>query len=307
MLVNLDKVQNAQRVYRTGLFKAFSEAPVIVEPIALVQQIETGEVEVIASLVNTAMREMLGERVVKSFTHEKFIIALKEYENTIGVPVKDFEDDKWNLYMPKINGMGLAAAVLKSRLVAGILEGTLGAKGYDGLALGADAHPTIKVGDSSTTYDNLVTTVLSRAAYETAKTNYFATLVDDSGDPAGISPTHIVVKLDSAADIKATELFEASHIFEDSVMKPNPYQNKLKIIRNPYIVSGTFWAMLCLDRPDSKPVLLYPRYAQPEFTALTDPESDHVFKRREYLFGTYYRVAAAVGNWMLAYISTGTG
>jgi len=303
-LLNLDQVSDAQKIYRAELFKSFTETPAFVEPVARVQVVNTGSVKVIGTLCNTQMREWLGERVIKDISHKAFEVTVKDYENTVGVPVNDFEDDNWNLYTPHFASMGQEAAHLRSRLVAGILEGTDAATGYDSKKLADDAHPSPDP-ESSSTFDNSVTTALSITAYEAARV-YFASLVDDSGNPAGFVPTHIVVKEGGSADIAATELFESTHIYEDSIMKPNPYKGKVQVIRNPYLSSSTYWALLCLNRVE-KPVLLYPRYPQPKFTAINTDNTEEVFLRNKFLFGTKYRIVAAVGLWMTAYISTGAG
>ena len=46
------------------------------------------------------------------------------------------------------------------------------------------------------------------------------------------------------------------------------------------------------------PVIATPRTA-PEFTALTKPDDENVFKRDEFLYGVRARGAAGLGPWFL--------
>jgi len=303
-ILGLENVANAQKLFRATLFKSFDQAAQFIEPVAFQQTVPTGTIEVIGALANTQMREWLGERVVKDVSAEAFTVQMKEYENTVGIPRKAFEDDQWNLYVPKINGMGQAAGELKSRLLAAVLEGSSTATGYDGKKLAADDHPVLNP-ESTSTVDNSVVTALGRTAYDAAKL-YFASLRNDSDAPMGVVPTHIVVKDGGSADTAATELFETTHIYEDSIMKPNPYNGKLTVIRNPYISSSTFWAVLVLNRVE-KPVMIYNRYDMPKFTMIANEDSESVFLRNRIVAGTYFRTVATIGPWYLAYISTGAG
>jgi len=303
-ILNLPSVADAERLYQASLFKSFDQAVIFVEPLALIQPVATGEVEVIGALANTQMEEWLGERVIKDISLEAYTIAVKTYSNAVGIPVNAFEDDKWGLYTSKINAMGQSAGQLESRLIAAIYEGTASATGYDSKALLANDHPVLDPEDKTTTVDNYVTATLSRTSYEAARL-HFASQVDDSGEPLGIVPSHILVKEGGAADIAATELFEAQQIY-DTVLKPNPYVGKVQVIRNPYISSSTFWCLLVLNRIE-KPVILFRRYDRPQFTLISAPESSERFLRDRILAGTKYRCFAAVGPYYTAYGSTGAG
>lgn len=67
----------------------------------------------------------------------------------------------------------------------------------------------------------------------------------------------------------------------------------------------TKWFLLDLSRP-LKPFILQ-IVKEPEFVALDSPDDEHVFKRREFLYGVDCIDNAGYGLWQLAWGSTGSG
>lgn len=294
-IMDLSKAANAQKAYHATLLKSFGDVKSFVEPIAAVNATGSTSIEVIGSLANMQMRIWLGERVVKNFKLERQVLLEVLYENSIGAKVDDIDTDKFGLYLPKIMQMGAAAGKLESRLVAQILQGSGSALGYDGLALIASGHTM-----AGTSFDNSATAALDATAFAASEA-YYASLVDDSGDPAAIMGTHLVYRPGGAASVAAATLITANLIGGGNT---NTNFKKVELIENPYITSGTFWALLSLSDVE-KPVQVWRRFAQPEFTAVTDPQSDAVFKRNQYEFGTKYPSIVGVGSWLHAYASTG--
>ena len=67
---------------------------------------------------------------------------------------------------------------------------------------------------------------------------------------------------------------------------------------------GNMWCLMDTKRP-IKP-LIYQNREPYNFQTFTQPGSEHVFKRNEYLYGVDARMAGAYGLWQLAYASLNT-
>jgi hypothetical protein len=84
----------------------------------------------------------------------------------------------------------------------------------------------------------------------------------------------------------------------------NGFNGMFNLVHLPGLTAG-YWALFCLQDV-IKPFLFQDRTA-PEFTALTDPNSEFVFKTDKFAFGARRRCNVGFGLWQLAYGSTGTG
>lgn len=94
----------------------------------------------------SGMREWVGPRVVKNLSSSNFSIKNRKFEDTIGVPREDIEDDKYGLLGPYVAEMGRRAAEQPDILCAELLTSGFTAKCYDGQPYFDADHP---VGDGA--------------------------------------------------------------------------------------------------------------------------------------------------------------
>lgn len=300
MIVDSAKVAAALRTFKLALLKGFNTTEPIVDPIAIVDPVPSTEVENIGATANLQMREWLGAREIRNVREFSHMVALKPYENTLGIEKIKFNTDKYKRYTRLIQEMGQQAKYLHPRLLAEILEGTSPALGYDGLALGAATH---KIGTVS--YNNTSTDVLSIDALKSAR-NWFGTLKNPSKEPMAITPTHLITSHTGTAYDIADELMTSESVVIDTVLTKNPMKGKYKHIAHPWISNQDWWALAALSGPD-RPVLLYPYNKGVQFTHITSDQNKHVFDTGEYLFGGEYWTVGAVGAWYTIRTSDGSG
>jgi len=299
VLINKDSLGELDYQFRTGYNEAFATAASMADRLATVIPITGPSIRLTGLKAFAKMRKWVGPRHYKNLEALGLTVEPELYEDTVGVPRVDIEDDTYGQIMPAIRGLGTGAAALDNDLVAGILQGSSAQLGYDGLALAADTHAM-----AGTTYDNSVTTALSIAAIKTA-IDYFAALKDEAGQQLSIKPTALITSSGGSAYWAARKYLQREMIVESGVYVDAETYQALEHIPFPAITSATFWAVVCLTEA-YKPVVLV-RRTQPELTAKTNPDSDQAFNLDLYSWGTRYRVTAAPGPWQFAYCSTGAG
>ena len=115
------------------------------------------------------MRELIGEVHIRNIVDHNFSIANKEFESTIGVKRAEIERDRFGIYNPLFQAMGIAARqhpdeLLADKMIAGFTE-----LSYTGTAFfGANHAPK---GAKKTKFSNKGTKKLSAANFRTAKQN----------------------------------------------------------------------------------------------------------------------------------------
>lgn len=92
------------------------------------------------------LREWIGDRQVLQLAQHGYEIANRDFERTIGVRVKDLEDDQYGTYKPLMEMMGHAAAAFPDELVFELLLKAFTEKCFDGQPFFSAAHP---VGDAA--------------------------------------------------------------------------------------------------------------------------------------------------------------
>lgn len=91
-----------------------------------------------------AIREWVGDRVLKELAASTYSVTNKPYESTIRVKRDNIEDDQLGIYGPMFEELGRATGMHPDELVFALLAGGYTAKCYDGQPFFDDEHP---VGD----------------------------------------------------------------------------------------------------------------------------------------------------------------
>ncbi|MDD7908555.1 Mu-like prophage major head subunit gpT family protein [Pseudovibrio exalbescens] len=172
-----------------------------------------------------AMREWVGDRLIKELSGDSYKIKNKAYESTVAVKKPDIEDDKVGMYAARFKAQGKAAGQWQNNLVWAALKLGLSEKCYDGQ-------------------------------------NFF-----DTDHPVG--------------------------------SKEN---GNLRTLSNLQDGSKAPWFLL--DVSQAIMPIIFQLRKKPEMVAQTDPNnSDHVFKRNEFLYGVDARGNVGFSFWQLAYCS----
>jgi len=243
----------------------------------------------------SGMREWIGPRLVKNIASKKLQIVNRTFEDTIGVPVNDIEDDKFGVYTPILGQMGLSAANLWPDLFMAALVGN--GNWLDGAAF---FGTTRKYGDN--TISNYTASALSATTFEAA---YQAmTSFKGHGDyPLRVRPTHLIVgpKLRSTAFHILKDEFVNDGVAATSVQLRNPNQGLVELVELPELV-GTdddYWFLIAANGI-VKPVIISQR-EQPKLVRKDRAEDDNVFLEDKILYGTKARGEAALALPHLAY------
>lgn len=134
--------------------QAFEGAPTFYKKIAMVVPSQ-GRDETYGWLEQqSGMREWIGPRVVKNLSSSSFTIKNRKFEDTIGVPREDVEDDRFGLLGPFVSEMGRAAAEHPDKLSAELLASGLTAACYDGQPFFGADHP-VGEGSAAVSVSNL--------------------------------------------------------------------------------------------------------------------------------------------------------
>jgi phage major head subunit gpT-like protein len=88
-----------------------------------------------------ALREWVGDRVLKDMAAQAYQIQNKLFEGTVAVKRTDIEDDNVGVYTPLFEEMGRAAATHPDQLVFGLLKDAHTVTCYDGQFFFDTDHP----------------------------------------------------------------------------------------------------------------------------------------------------------------------
>jgi phage major head subunit gpT-like protein len=249
------------------------------------------------------MREFLGERVYKAMRVLHYSLVNKTWEATIAIKKETFEDDKkLGTIMPRINELASTAMRHRHRLLMETLLAN--GVGYDGVAFFATTHVT---GDSGTQSNLLTGTGTTIAAitldFRTARQAMMA-FKTDTGEHFN-TMMDLVVLAPPALHGIFEELQNATQIANTT----NVLKGAFKLFVSPYLASlsgGDANDWYLINRAGAiKPFIFQDRMA-PNLIGMTNPESDHVFKFNEYLWGSEGRYNTGYGLWQLATKTTNT-
>ena len=249
------------------------------------------------------MREWITERQIKQLAAHVYRLRNRDFEATIGIDRNDFDDDRMGAHRTEAAGAGQSAGLWPDEMVYEAVDKSFAALCHDGRPFFADNHPL----DNGETFDNLMTEALAadslaaaRGSFGVAETRLME-MKDPEGRPLGLMPKKLLVP--PALKATARLLMESDRLGGDD---PNPYRGAAEVECSSRLTSRTAWFLTAEGGGGMKPFLWQLRKT-PEIDSIMSPNSDHVFKRREYLFGIHGRGEAGYTLPQLAIGSTGTG
>ena len=239
------------------------------------------------------MREWIGPRHIKNIASNKLSITPRTFEDTVGVPVNDIEDDQYGVYTPIIQEMGMSAGNIQGEVSFDTLCTN------DNWLDGAAFYGTTRTYGSNT-ISNYTTTALSATTYGAA---YVAMMsYKGHGDkPLKVRPTLLLVG--PALMETAKKIVENDKIVEDrptgestyvnSVAGPNPWYNSATLMVSPELVGtrANYWFLMATGRP-VKPVVMADRQ-RAQLVRKDRATDDNVFFEDRIVYGTKARTEAA--------------
>jgi phage major head subunit gpT-like protein len=296
MVVNIANLQGLFTTWKTVFNKFYAETTPQYTKVAMVVP-STGKVEVHAWLgAFPAMREWLGDRVVRNLKSYKWQIENKDWESTVKVPRNDIEDDTYGLFTNLMQSMGASAKEHPDDLVFDLFNDGFAASCYDGKTFFATNH---EFGSN-------------KGTGALTPTNYGAALAavrrmkDDQGKYLYNGSEKLSLWTgpelhDTAKKIVQNEFVSVANGSTEN----NIHKGTATAEFSPKITSTTAW-FIVIEKNGMKPFIFQER-KKPQFTALTNVDDENVFKRKEFLFGADSRDNAGFGLPQLCWGSTGAG
>ena len=292
MIVNQANLHGLTVSYSTAFNKSFETMQPNYQKVATVVPSTTGEQDYKWLGQIPSMKEWIGEREIQSLSAYDYTIKNKNFEQTVGVPRADIEDDKYGVYSVLFSQMGEAAAMHPDDLVFGSMMDGFEKKCYDGKPFFAADH---KSGDE--TYSNKGNERLSRDSYKKARSSIMS-IKGDKGESLKLVPDLLVVS--PALEEEAKLILEADQISGTT----NVLKGTAKLHVEPMLAANeNYWFLLCTNR-FLKP-FIYQIRKKPKFVSLIKDTDENVFMLGEFLYGVDGRSNAGYGFWQMAYGSTG--
>lgn len=224
------------------------------------------------------MREWLGDRHIKNVMNQKLRIVERAFEDTIAIPMRSIQTDRYGLYAHMIKAMGEGCESLWDRLAA---EAILSPAAWiDGLPFFSEER---KYGES--TICNIDSGALNAANFEKA----YATMQSyeaHNGEPISVTPDLLIVGPENRA--AAFEILELERVpnAEGTLSVANRNYKLARIQVNPRIRGKykNFW-FLAATGGSVKPVVIQ-QSMKGKLSALDQDNDENVFMRSDYIYGT---------------------
>ena len=261
------------------------------------------------------LREFNGPRELANLANFNYNIKNKKWENTIGIPREDIEDDKYGIIKLRVQQLAQEAARYPEELAITAIQTALGAPtaaasiGYDGQGFFDTDHPaTSNIGGA--VQSNLVTVEMTYANFWAAVYKMMI-FKDDVGRVLNMVPDTLLVEpylLDRALDFAhSAQNVDSATANVSSKMNQIKSLN-IKVECSPFLGSNTSaaasnWVLMC-TKGVVKPLIFQDRVPV-QFGSL-EKESDAGFMTGQYVYGTYSRWNIGWGPWFTCVGSTGT-
>jgi phage major head subunit gpT-like protein len=283
---------NYRAIFKQALDEAFAEKPIYQE-IATKFNSNTSEESYGWMGANPTMSEWTDKRQLKDLKAFSYTLTNKHYEGTIAVNRDTYEDDKYGMIAPRIQGLARRAVRHMNQAVIDQLEAGQTLLAYDGGAF----FKTNRTIGSSGTIDNLKTGAYSGSSAEilTALDLAYQTMAsykDDKGVPMGLVPDAIVcspkmfipIRTALLPAVAGTSLPEAG-IFQDA-----------RIFATPHVDGDADdFYVLCTKQVEVKPLIFQMR-KEVEFVSMDKPDDSNVFMQNEFYYGVDDRFATGYGD-----------
>ena len=257
------------------------------------------------------MKKLIDEIQIQNLAAHNYTITNDEFENTIAVRQADIERDTYGIYNPLFSAMGLAAKQHPDELVANLLINGFGSKCYTGKNFFDSNHEPQK---GKVKFSNVGTKKLSAANFTVARTNIKSRL-NAQGRPMNLGMKLLLIVSPQNEDV-AKAILQADYIARTAqnvagnenigvAGVTNTLKGSADLLVWPQLAAAPdAWFLLETGYPIKSLILQMEK--EPVLTSLTNPDSDHVFKKHEFLYQAYGRYNGGYGLPELAYGSDGS-
>ncbi len=279
MIVNADTLAAIRTDFEAIFLEAYAGLVTPMEPLATEFPNNSDFLDLSWLGAPPAMKEWLDEKSIEGLRRFRYAITNKDWEATLGVKRTAIERDQLGIYKPRIQELAQVGKLHIDALISALLTGGETGLAYDGGYFFAD---TRSVG-SSGNIDNLlagtgVTQALFAADFAAARAALLG-FKNDRGEPAN-PILDLVAVVPAGLQYVAEQTFNASIISNTS----NILVGAAKVVVDPRMAwtDANDWYLLNMFGP-IKPLALS-MVKRPAMTALDNPQSDHVFKKGEFLY-----------------------
>lgn len=242
------------------------------------------------------MRKLLGEIVIRNLSAHKYSIANDEWEDTIAVKQADIERDTYGIYNPLFSAMGFAAAQHPDELVAALLTGGFVNLGYDDKAFFATNH---KRTAKDVAWSNKGTKKISADNFQDARTSIKSRL-NAEGRPMNLG-LDLVLVVSPKNEVTGRKILVADLVAGGD---SNVNKGTARLEVWPQLAANEdAWFLLETGYPVK--ALIFQEEKPTSVISVTQPDSDHVLKKHEFLYQGYGRYGAGYALPELAWGSTG--
>jgi phage major head subunit gpT-like protein len=257
------------------------------------------------------MTKLVGEIVIRNLAAHRMSIINDEFADVIAVREKDIDRDTYGIYNPLFSALGLAARQHPDELVANLLINGFASLCYTGKNFFDTNHEPQKGG---TKFSNLGTKKLSAQNFSTARTA-IKSVKNAQGRPMNLGQKLVLVVAPKNEDL-GRSILQGDYI--QAAVKnvagteniggaaiTNVQKGTASLMVWPQLSTAEeAWFVLEVGRPIRPLIMQFEKEAK--LISLTNPESDHVFKKHEYLYQAYGRYNAGYGLPELAWGSDGS-
>jgi phage major head subunit gpT-like protein len=329
MQINDGNLRDLYRGYRTLFDEALQGATPVSDPLVMTVPSTNNEEKYVWLGAVPGMRKLLNEIEIRNLSASNFTVANAEFEDTVAVRQVDIENDNYGIYNPFFSAMGMAARFDQDVRVIPLLlggfsatstvdsQGTLSGNDYTG-------SPYFSAGKIRTPGDPGFSNVLVAGgnitanaplniySYRAARANLMSR-VNAQGRPMNLG-RKLQLVVGAGLEPTARQILVADTVIQANTGNTsvaavtNVDKGTAQIITSPLIDnSSTPDAWFLLETGLAVKPLVWQVNKAPVLTSLTAPDSDHVFKKHEFLYQAYGRYAAGFLLSDLAFGSKGTG
>ena len=298
MQINKGTLSNLFRGFKTVFFTAYqSSQENVLLALAEVTQ-STADEEVYHWLgALPGMSKLIDEIKIQNVKAHNYTIPNEEWEDSVAVKRADIERDRYGIYSPMFRIMGDIARQHDTEQLAALCIAGFTENCYTGKPFFSLNHEPIKGG---TKFSNLTAKKLSQANFRTGREN-MRSRKNAAGRIMGLG-RDLVLVVGPKNESLAREILKAERS-DNGKTNVDKDTARIEISAELGGVNEDAWFLFDMGHP-MKPFILQNELPI-ELNSLTDETSDHVFKKKEYLYQAYKRCGYGFGMPEVAYGSTG--